>query len=122
MDGPIGRLGNVILPVEDLGRAVDFYQRTLGLALKFRDGDRWAAFDAGGVTLALAGGAERPPGNVIALSFKVENVAAALARAVADGAVLAAPAAEGPHEIRGAVKDRAGHLIYFYSPRPKAPA
>lgn len=120
MERLIGRLGNVILPADDFGRAVDFYQYVLGLPLKFRDGDRWAAFDAGGITLALAGGAERPPGNAIALSFKVENVAAALARAVADGAVPVAPAAEGPHEIRGAVKDRAGHLIYFYSPRPRA--
>ena len=41
MEGPIGRLGNVILPVENLGKAVEFYQRTLGLPLKFRDGDRW---------------------------------------------------------------------------------
>ena len=120
MQGPIGRLGNIILPVEDLGKAVAFYQETLGLPLKFRDGERWAAFDAGGTTLALAAGAERPPGNVIALSFKVENVAAAMDRAVGDGATLVSPAAEGPHEIRGAVKDRAGHLIYFYSSRPKS--
>jgi predicted enzyme related to lactoylglutathione lyase len=120
MERPIGRLGNVVLPADEFGKAVDFYQYVLGLPLKFRDGDRWAAFDAGGITLALAGGSEKPPGNAPALSFKVEDVAAALARAVAGGAVLVAPAAEGPHEIRGAVRDRAGHLVYFYSSRPKA--
>ena len=119
MERPIGRLGNVILAADDFQRTVDFCEHALGLPLKFRDGDRWAAFDAGGVTLAVAGGSEKPPGGGVALSFKVEDVAAAMARAVKGGATVVQEAAEGPHEIRGVVKTRAGHAIYFYAPKPK---
>jgi len=119
MDRPIGRLGTVILPADDFQRTVDFCTHALGLPLKFRDGDRWAAFDAGGITLAVAGGTEKPPGGAIALSFKVEDVAAAMARAVKGGGTVVAEVAEGPHEIRGAVKNRAGHVVYFYAPKPK---
>ena len=119
MERPIGRLGNVILPADDFQRTVDFCTHTLGLPLKFRDGDRWAAFDAGGITLAVAGGTEKPPGGGIALSFKVDDVPAAIARAAKGGAFVVQEAAEGLHEIRGAVKNRAGHVVYFYAPKPK---
>ena len=49
------RLGNVFFAVEDLDAAATFYGDVLGLPVKFRDGDRWMAFDASGTTLALAG-------------------------------------------------------------------
>ena len=45
----IQRIGNVFYRAPDLEAAVRFYTHVLGLSLKFRDGDRWAAFDVGGM-------------------------------------------------------------------------
>lgn len=114
--GPIGALRSIVLAVDDMDAACRFYTEVLGYALKVRDGDRWATIDAGGVTLALAGAGERPP-DPVALSIKVADVAAALRLAVAGGASLVNGPTEGPHEIRAAVRDPAGHLLYLYSPR-----
>lgn len=121
MSRAVGRLGNVILGVDDIGEACAFYQDTLGLALKFRDGDRWAAFDAGGVTLAIAAGSEKPVGSAMAISFKVDDVKDTLRTALAGGARLIADVIEGRHERRATVQDRNGHLIHFYSPAVKKP-
>jgi predicted enzyme related to lactoylglutathione lyase len=108
-----------MLNVEDMDKACAFYGNVMGLPLKFRQENMWAAFDAGGVTLALAGQAEKAQ-NPVALNFKVENVADATNTAVAGGAILMAPEKKGGHEIRATVKDTNGHLINFYSPAPKA--
>lgn len=113
---PIGQVRSVVLGVEDMDEACRFYGDILGFALKVRDGDRWAAYDGGGVTVALAGGTERPP-DATALSIKVADVAAAVRRVLDGGGVLVADPTEGPHEIRAAVRDTAGHLVYLYSPR-----
>jgi len=48
------RVQCVYYTVKDMNRAVAFYESTFGLKLKFRDGDRWAQFDGGNVSIALA--------------------------------------------------------------------
>jgi catechol 2,3-dioxygenase-like lactoylglutathione lyase family enzyme len=48
-------LDHVYYWVSDMNRAVAFYRDTLGLRLVRQDGPSWAAFDAGGMTLALHG-------------------------------------------------------------------
>jgi predicted enzyme related to lactoylglutathione lyase len=106
-----------MLNVEDMDKACAFYQGTVGLPLKFRDGNRWAAFDAGGVTLALAGQAERGP-SPVALNFKVENVPAEVERLVAAGARVVSGPAPGAHEIRASLRDGDGHVINLFSPKP----
>lgn len=113
---PIGQLRSVVLRVDDMDEACRFYTEVLGFTLKVRDGGRWAALDGGGVTVALAGGTERPP-DATAISVKVADVPAALRRALGGGAVLVAAPAEGAHEIRAAVRDTEGHLVYLYSTR-----
>ena len=47
-------VANVWMPVEDIERAVDFYQNVLGLRLVNRDGP-WAEVDANGVRVGLNG-------------------------------------------------------------------
>lgn len=39
----------------NMGAQVDFFVDALGLELQFRDGDEWAQFQAGDVSVALAG-------------------------------------------------------------------
>lgn len=117
MTEPIGEVRTLVLAVEDMDAACSFYTGALGLILKFRDGNRWAAFDAGPLTIALAAGDQRPAGSDTAINIRVSDVTAALARAVAGGAVATSGPAEGPHEIRASFTDPAGHLYYLYSPR-----
>src|SRR5262245_22889955 len=96
----IERLGNVFYAVDDMDAAVEFYGTKLGLQLKFRDGDRWAAFDVGGTTLALAapaeaGGAEAGGGAVV--SLRVAD-ADAWAQEAAERGIQTGPVEAGPHE------------------------
>lgn len=118
MSNPLGQLRTVMMNVKDMDKACRFYGDTMGLSLQFRDGDRWAAFDAGGVTLGLAGQSERAA-EKIALNFKVADVEQAVDHIVASGGRLESAVVTGAHERRASVRDADGHLIILYSPLPK---
>ena len=45
-------VATVWVPVDDMGRAVQFYGATLGLDVK-TEGDNWTEFDANGLTIGL---------------------------------------------------------------------
>jgi catechol 2,3-dioxygenase-like lactoylglutathione lyase family enzyme len=47
-------VANIWMPVQDIERAVDFYENILGLPVVKRDGS-WAEVDANGVTVGLNG-------------------------------------------------------------------
>ena len=111
------KIGNVLYPVSDVDRAVAFYRDGLGLAVKFTDGGRFAALDAGGTTFALAGPAEDVTGGDPAASFKVPDVAAAVERLTAAGARLVAGPDDGPHETRAVLRDPDGNPLVVYAPR-----
>ncbi|WP_410645181.1 VOC family protein [Amycolatopsis sp. lyj-346] len=114
-DGP--QLRQVQHPVSDVGAAVAFYAAAFGFAEKFTDGDRYAALDAGGLTLALVGAAEDVAGGAPAASIKVPDVAATLDAVVrAGGSVVRAPE-QGPHETRAVVQDAWGNAVIVYGPR-----
>ena len=113
------KVGNVLHPVPDVAAAVAFYRDGLGLAVKFQDGSRYAALDGGGVTFAIATAEESVAGPVPAASFKVADLASAVERLTAAGATMVTPAAEGPHEVRAALRDPAGNPFVIYAPRPQ---
>ncbi|MFK4042426.1 VOC family protein [Nonomuraea wenchangensis] len=105
------KLGNVLIPVADLDEAIAFY----GLPVKFRDGDRFAALDGGGVTVALAGPAEHvTPG--AAPSYKVDDVRESVRELAARGAGVVRGPEEGPHERRAVLRDPSGNVFVLYSP------
>jgi predicted enzyme related to lactoylglutathione lyase len=107
-------LRSLLWPVPDLEAAIAFYRDAFGYSLKFRDGDRYAALDAGGLTLALVAGDEDTTGGVPAPSFRVDDLAAAIRTVTAAGGrVLAGPSA-GPHETRATVRDPAGQVLMLY--------
>jgi predicted enzyme related to lactoylglutathione lyase len=114
---PPVKIGNVLHPVTDVGAAVAFYTKALGLGTKFVDGDRYAALDAGGTTLALAGPAEDITGGVPAASFKVPDVAATLAEITASGGSVLRDPEQGPHEVRAVAKDPWDNTMIIYGPR-----
>jgi len=56
------KIQNVFYVVRQMDQAETFYRDALGLSPKFRDGDRWAQLDAGGVNFALSAPDEAPGG------------------------------------------------------------
>ncbi|MCG5211690.1 VOC family protein [Streptosporangium soli] len=112
----MSKLGNVLIPVADLDAALAFYSGTLGLAVKFRDGDRFAALDGGGTTIALVTAEEQVAGAVTAPSYKVDDLAATVKELTAAGAAVVAEPSSGPHEIRAVLSDPSGNVFVLYSP------
>ncbi|OLO25819.1 glyoxalase/bleomycin resistance/dioxygenase family protein [Streptomyces sp. MNU77] len=113
-----GEIRNVLYPTEDVDAAVAFYGRALGLAVKFRDGGRYAALDGGGVTLALAGSDEDVTDGGVAASFMVERVRDTVEHLLDAGAALVRGPETGPHETRAVLRDPWGNLLVVYTPDP----
>jgi len=116
MDDQDAQLKQVVQPVGDVAAAMQFYGAAFGFAAKFTDGDRFAALDAGAVTLALAGPAEDVTDGRAAPVVKVADVAAALRQVVAAGGAVLREAERGPHEVRAVVQDPWGNLVVVYAP------
>ena len=110
----VNKVGMVVHPVADLDQAQKFYEEILGLKLKFRDGERFCAFDVNGVTIALAAHEERLT-TAPAVSYKVDDAQTALATLTAAGAKPLSDLMEGPHEHRAVLADPAGNPFVIYS-------
>jgi predicted enzyme related to lactoylglutathione lyase len=107
--------GLLLCPVEDLDSAVTFYRDTLKLPLKFRDGERYCAFDAGGYTLGLAAAGECVA-ECAAPVFRAEEIQAAVAAMLQAGASLVQPPQRGPHEWRAVLHAPGGGLLVVTAP------
>lgn len=108
------KVGMVIHPVDDLDAAEAFYRDALGLDPMFRDGDRFAAFKSGEVTIALAAGSEILSDRTT-VSYKVDDVEQAVASLQKAGAGLERAVEEGPHERRAVLRDPCGNPFVVYS-------
>ncbi|WP_371872498.1 VOC family protein [Mycobacterium paragordonae] len=106
----------IVLSTDDLDESIRFYSETLGMAVKFRDGDHFAALDGGSITLALATAVDHPiPGQVV-VGIKTSDVdAAAKAIEASGGGIVRAPY-DDAHERRAVVYDNKGNGLVFYSP------
>ena len=72
----IGPIDHVYYMVQDMDRAVRFYQDVLGLRLLRRDDSFWAELDGGSIRLALHGTREGAPverGGAVA-AFRVDDL------------------------------------------------
>ena len=112
----VRKVGMIIHPVADLEAAVRFYESALGLTVKLRDGDRFCAMDAGGVTIGLAAGEERLS-EIPLDSYKVDDVDVAVRELLAGGAVVERAAHNGPHERRALLRDPDGNPLLIYASR-----
>jgi predicted enzyme related to lactoylglutathione lyase len=110
----IRRIGNVYYRASDFDAAVRFYTHVVGFTLKFRDGDRWAAFDVGGMTFALEGGQRGGPGGAT-VSLRVEGLDEVVDQLRARGAMVG-EVTQGPHERRATLTDPAGNSLVLYEP------
>lgn len=113
-----GRIGIVMLGVNDLARAVEFYRGTL--AVKFRNQvENIAFFDAGAVTLCLNGGLAQAAGAAGGAEyvFPVNHVRAAYDWLRARGVQFI----REPHNVTGTswaanFRDPDGHLLSVFGP------
>jgi lactoylglutathione lyase len=106
----------IILSTDDLDESIRFYSDTLGMALKFRDGDHFAALDGGAVTLALATEVDHPiPGQVV-VGIKTDDVDGAAKAIEANGGGVVKGPYDDAHERRAVVYDNKGNGIVFYRP------
>ena len=72
----LGPLDHVYYTVQDMDRAIRFYEEVLGLRLVRRDDGFWAELDGGPIRIALHGtrdGAAVEPGGAVA-AFRVEDL------------------------------------------------
>ena len=116
----IERIGNVFYRVGDMDAAVEFYESVLGLRLKFRDGDNWAAFDLAGVTFALEGGAQAGGGSGGAtVSLRVDGLDELVSELRERGANVG-EIVTGPHERRADLTDPSGNRLVLYEPLKRA--
>ena len=106
----------IVLSTDDLDESIRFYTQTLEMPLKFRDGARFAALDAGPVTLALATAVDHPiPGQVV-VGIKTADVDASAKAVEASGGGIVNGPHDDAHERRAVVYDNKGNGLVFYSP------
>lgn len=110
------KVHTLLYPVDRLDPAIAFFRDTLGLPLKFRDGERYAALETGGLVLGLAAGAERIVSEPT-LAFRVDDMDSALAQLIAAGATLARPTEQGPHELRAVLHAPGGRPLVISAKR-----
>ncbi|TXH05966.1 MAG: VOC family protein [Nevskiaceae bacterium] len=104
------KLHSLLYPVQALDEELRFFERGLGLTVKFRDGARYAALDGAALPIALAAAEERVAAQAAAV-FRVADVPQAVALLLAAGATLLRPAERGPHEWRAVVASPNGHPL-----------
>lgn len=109
------QLRAIHIPVSDIRQGIKFYSEVLNLPLKFQDGDRYAAFECGSITLALVS-PEDAESEDIALAIKSRDLAGALDTLRKAGAELTSDPVTGSHEVRALVKDPSGRDLILYQP------
>lgn len=107
-------LHSLFIPAQSLEMELQFFAQGLGLKTRFRDGQRYAAVDAGCLTIGIAAEDERICTQA-ATVFRVSDIQQSLALLIAAGARLLRPVERGPHEWRAVVASPAGHHLILSS-------
>ena len=107
-------LHSLFYPVQSLETELQFFEQGLGLKTRFRDGKRYAAVDAGSLTIGIAAEDERICTQAAA-TFRVADIQQSLALLLAAGATILRPIERGPHEWRAVVASPAGHHLILSS-------
>lgn len=111
----ISRLQAAFLVSGDMDAQSSFYEQVLGLKLKFRDGDRWAQYDAGGTNIALASREEAQPATQgTVLVFEVEDFDGVAKQIEQHGGHYLGTRDMGSHGAVLSAQDPEGNIIQFF--------
>jgi predicted enzyme related to lactoylglutathione lyase len=113
----ISKVTNVYYVVPDMDAALAFYRDTLGLAVKFQDGDKWTQFDVGGTQLALATPApgQVDPGHNATVVLQVDDLTATRTQLAAQGIAVSEIIGMGGHGSFFTCRDPAGNMVQFFA-------
>lgn len=114
----VKKLQNAYYVTRNMDRAVAFYTETLGLPMKFQDGENWAQFDAGGVNFSLSSPDEGGPVDAGAVViFEVDDISVFAQRLTQAGAEIVAQRDMGGHGQSLSFRDPDGHLVQLFQRR-----
>jgi predicted enzyme related to lactoylglutathione lyase len=106
------------IPVVDMNRAIDFYQKWLGIKLEKGSIDKYEMaffpFENNGVGISGAlvkGDVYKPSINGVFLYLRVENIDSAIGKAVDLGSEVMLPKTEGDSWFVAEIKDSEGNRI-----------
>lgn len=113
----VSKVTNVYYVVPDMDAAVAFYRDTLGLNVKFQDGDKWTQFDVGGTQVAIATPApgQVDPGSNATVVLQVDDLAATRADLTARGIAVSEVIGMGDHGSFFTCRDPAGNVVQFFA-------
>ncbi|WP_071515302.1 VOC family protein [Geitlerinema sp. PCC 9228] len=107
---------HVMLMVPDVEAAAKFYSEGLGLEVKTTS-SAWAELDADGTTIALHAAREQSqPSNSPILSFRVDDIYAAIQTLESQGAYVEGDVREPSFGKVAAVRTPDGHLVSLLQP------
>ena len=113
----VSKVSNVYYVVPDMDAAVAFYRDTLGLTVKFQDGDKWTQFDVGGTQVAIATPApgQVQPGSNATVVLQVDDLAGTRAALTARGITVSETIGMGDHGSFFTCRDPAGNVVQFFA-------
>jgi predicted enzyme related to lactoylglutathione lyase len=107
---------HVMLMVPDVAAAAKFYSEGFGLEIK-KSSSAWAELDADGTTIALhAAGEQSQGGNSPILSFRVDDIYAAIQTLESQGAHVEGNIREPSFGKVAAIRTPDGHLVSLLQP------
>jgi len=92
-----------------------FYESALGLALKFRDGDRWLQYGVGPTNVALACAEEAAPATAgLVMVLEVKDFDGATERITAAGGQVLGLRDMGGHGAVLSLRDPEGNIVQLF--------
>ena len=121
--GTVQRLQNVFVASGDPVRLGAFYESALGLQPKFRDGERWIQYAAGGSNVAVASLEEAAPViSGLVMVFEVDDFAGLQERIEASGGEVLGLRDMGSHGSVLSLRDPEGNVVQLFKRAPAAGA
>jgi predicted enzyme related to lactoylglutathione lyase len=118
--GTIQCLQNVFFASRAPGKLGAFYESALGLQQKFRDGERWIQYAAGGSNVALASLEEAAPvTSGLVLVFEVDDFDGLQERIKASGGEVVGVRDMGSHGRVLSLRDPEGNVVQLFKRAPK---
>lgn len=117
----IQKIQSIYTVVRDMDKAQAFYERALGLTLKFRDSSKWLQFGVGGSNFALSSVEEAAPGATgSVVVFEADSVNGIRERVEAAGGEFVSERDMGSHGRVLVFLDAERQIFQVFSRQPSA--